>query len=555
VSSAGAAQREDVVRQKALSKIRHLLAIGVEEQKALLESEQMAQAIIESSLDAFVQLDENGAILRWSSRAEAMLGWTREEAVGQNLRDLIIPEENRPANLQRLTEFLQEFEKGLPGRRYESPSLRRDGTQFMTEVSLTALRRPEGYIINGFLRDITEKLAAEEQLRQAQKTKSDFLAMMSHEIRTPMTGMMGMIDLLSATNLNQEQQELVKIAQGSAHSLLKVVNSVLDFSKFGEGKVALETIDFNVKDSLNSVIALLGPRAREQGLRLETSLSDDVPEWLKGDPSRLGQILLNLVGNAIKFTEQGTVRIEASLRALVNDVVELRFDVIDSGTGIPAEVQASLFNPFIQADTSVSRRYGGTGLGLAICRQLCTAMGGIISVESEPGQGSRFWFTIQCGIGKTPEVAAPPLAPPTEIEAETLDILVAEDNEIVRSLISKLLARRGYHADLVCNGRQAVEAVQSKSYHLVLMDMQMPDMDGITATETIRALSGPEREVPIIALTANALAGRDICLAAGMNSFLTKPIQPDALYAAILKWRITKTTGSNPSADANHVRC
>jgi CheY-like chemotaxis protein len=266
-----------------------------------------------------------------------------------------------------------------------------------------------------------------------------------------------------------------------------------------------------------------------------------MPAWLNGDPNRLSQILLNLVGNAIKFTEQGAIRIEASHRILANDLVELQFDVIDSGTGIPSDVQASLFSPFIQADTSVSRKYGGTGLGLAISKQLCQAMGGTISVESEPGSGSRFWFTVQCRIGNAPEIAAPPLAPTSEIDAAARQILVVEDNDIIRILIFKLLARRGYHADLVCNGRQAVEAVQRKSYDVVLMDMQMPVMDGITAAETIRGLSGPERRVPIVALTANALAGqREICLAAGMNGFLTKPIQPDALHEAVLQFGAAK---------------
>jgi signal transduction histidine kinase/ActR/RegA family two-component response regulator len=381
------------------------------------------------------------------------------------------------------------------------------------------------------------KVAAEG----ATRAKSEFLAIMSHEIRTPMAGMMGMIDLLSGTSLDQEQRELANVAQESARNLLMVVNNILDFSKLEAGQSAPEAISFSVKHAIDSVANLLAPRASERGLRLETSISNDMPAWLNGDPSRLGQILLNLVGNAIKFTEQGAVRIEATHRAIGNDQIELRIDVIDSGAGITTEAQASLFNPFVQADTSVSRKYGGTGLGLAICKQLCLTMGGSIAVESEPGHGSRFWFTVQCGFGKPPEVATPSPVSILEIDAAAIDILVAEDSDIIRSLISKLLARRGYRADLVCTGRQAVEAVQTKSYDLVLMDMQMPEMDGITAASTIRALTGPERDVPIVALTANALSGqRELCIAAGMNSFLTKPIQPDALYAAILRWGVAK---------------
>ena len=540
----------DVTERHNAGEERMRMALELADARQAASMSMFAEAIIESSLDAFVQVDETGAILRWSSNAEAMFGWTREEAVGQNHRDLIIPKENRSSNLQRLTEFLQAFENGLPGRRFESSLLRRDGTQFMTEVSLTAIHGHSGYIINGFLRDITDKRKAEQELKQAQKTKSEFLAMMSHEIRTPMTGMMGMIDLLSGTKLDQEQQELAEIAQGSARSLLAIVNNILDFSKLGERKLAFETIDFSIRDSLNGVVALLGPQAHGAGLQLTTSVAEGMPDHLNGDPNRIGQVLLNLISNAIKFTETGSVTVAASHRALQDEAIELRFEVSDTGVGIPEDIQETLFKPFTQANTSVARKYGGTGLGLAICKELCLAMGGDVGVESKPGLGSKFRFTVQCRVGQPPEIVAPSLAPTTEADAVPLDILVAEDNDIIRALISKLLARRGYQADLVCNGRQAVEAVQRKSYHLVLMDMQMPEMDGITAAEAIRNLTGPEREVPIVALTANALAGqREICVGAGMNDFLTKPIQPDALYEAVKRWGVD-VAGVGLSKDA-----
>jgi signal transduction histidine kinase/FixJ family two-component response regulator len=375
---------------------------------------------------------------------------------------------------------------------------------------------------------------ARDAAEAASRTKSDFLAMMSHEIRTPMAGMMGMIDLLNGTALNAEQRDLAHVAHESARNLLSVLNNILDFSKLEAGQLKPEAIDFNLQHVINGVVSLLGPKAAGQGLVLESSLPPHSAVWLCGDPTRIGQVLLNLVGNAIKFTEQGFVRIRASHRELSGGDVELRIEVIDTGAGIPAAVLPTLFSPFTQADISVSRKYGGTGLGLAICRQLCLMMDGDIGVESAPGHGSRFWFTVRCAFGEAPQMSAPSLQPELAPVAAAIGILVAEDNPIIRSLVMKLLARRGYHADQVTNGREAVDAICTRTYDLVLMDMQMPVLDGISATREIRALAGPRRDVPIIALTANALVGqREECLAAGMNAFLTKPIQPDLLYDTI----------------------
>jgi PAS domain S-box-containing protein len=402
--------------------------------------------------------------------------------------------------------------------------------------------------------------AARDAAESASRAKTEFLAMMSHEIRTPMTGMMLMIGMLCDTPLNEEQQHFAAVARESAHDLLGVVNNILDFSKLEAGKLITESIGFSLQHVIEGVALLVGPKARGEDLRLDISLSNDMPAWLSGDPNRIRQILLNLTGNAVKFTERGSIHITAAHHALAGDLIELRFEVIDSGIGISKGVQDRLFTPFTQADTSVSRKYGGTGLGLAICKQLCLAMGGTIGVNSVLGHGSRFWFTVQCKRGEAPTVSAPPLQPASAEAERALSILVADDNPMIRTLTSTLLSKRGHRAELVCSGREAVAAVRGKSYDMVVMDLQMPEMDGLSAAKAIRALTGPERHVPIIALTGNAIVGqREICLAAGMNDYLPKPFEPADFYAAIARCAAldarpfaTLATGVTPCARSTH---
>ena len=399
-----------------------------------------------------------------------------------------------------------------------------------------------------------ELVAASEALRTAKdaaeaanRAKSDFLAIMSHEIRTPLSGMVGMIDLLRDTPLNEEQLRFTRLAKESSDNLLSVINDILDFSKLEAGRLSSEMIDFDVEHLLSGTQSLLGAKALDKGLDLIVSLAPDLPQWLRGDPNRIRQVLLNLVNNAIKFTDHGLIRVRASHRALGDRGVELRVEVTDSGIGISRETQERLFNPFVQADTSISRKYGGSGLGLAICKQLCTMMGGGIGVDSVDGEGSTFWFAVRCDLGEPLAVESPALVPEA---GRSLKILVAEDSPIIATLISSLLRKQGFSKpDMVVNGKEAVAAVSRTSYDIVLMDVQMPEMDGMSATRAILSLHGPERTVPIIALTANALVGqRENYLAAGMNDYVTKPIKPGTLFAAINRW-----CARNGSVAANAV--
>ncbi|MEI7954108.1 MAG: CHASE domain-containing protein [Verrucomicrobiota bacterium] len=381
-----------------------------------------------------------------------------------------------------------------------------------------------------------------EKAELANRAKSEFLANMSHEIRTPMNGVIGMTSLLLAGTLTEKQREYAKMVHTSGEILLKLINDILDFSKIEAGKLDMEVLDFDLPALLEELAELLTIRAHSKGLQFSCSIAPGTPSRLRGDPNRLRQVLLNLAGNAIKFTPDGEVTVRASLTASTADSRILRFAVQDTGIGIPADKQALLFSKFSQVDASTSRHYGGTGLGLAISKQLVQLMGGEIGVSSSVGCGSEFWFTA-CFIspaGKAADVA-PPRHHSTAIRSHwpSMRVLLAEDNLINQKVASGYLHNLGLPVDVVANGKEAVEAIATQAYDLVLMDMQMPGMDGLEATRLIRASDGAALNpgLPIIAMTANAMQGdRELCLEAGMNDYVSKPITPTSLAHVLERW-------------------
>jgi PAS domain S-box-containing protein len=553
---------------RIIERATHLAGIAIERkqmEEALREDKQRFQDLFENSPDAIFVEALDGRVLDVNPAACRLHGLGHESLIGKHVLELVPPDE-REEVARNFTKQAQSEQDQVEGFSWTA-----DGRAVPVEIKSSRINYAGAPAVLFHVRDITERKRAEMELKQAKekaeeanRAKSEFLANMSHEIRTPMNGILGMTELALGTALSTEQREYLELVKTSADGLLTIINDILDFSKIEAGKLDLDAIDFPLRESLSETIKPLALRAQQRGLSLTWEVAPDVPEALVGDVGRVRQILINLIGNAIKFTAQGGVRVSVSRmedeevkiadRAASAGIppssildsrfsILLRFAVSDTGIGIAPEKQRLIFEAFAQADGSTTRCYGGTGLGLTISARLVEMMGGRMRVESEVGRGSTFSFTVNFALpADAPEqLSHTLLAMPERASTDAppalrpLCILLAEDNPVNQKLAVRLLEKQGHRVVVATTGHETVVAAAAEPFDLVLMDVQMPEMDGFEATAAIRQQERQTgRHLPIIAMTAHAMQGdRDRCLASGMDGYISKPIRAGELFEAI----------------------
>ncbi len=537
---------------------------------------------IDNALDAIVTVDGRGVILGWNPRAEAIFGWTREQALGEDVFELVTRPQDRESTRTGLLSFLTAGgESTLLGQRIEVTGVHRDGRQLPIEATFTMAAPGDRPEFNLFFQDITARQRARRALHRAKETaeaatraKSEFLANMSHEIRTPMNGILGIIELVLDAGPSRRQRRYLEMIRASADSLLRLLDDVLNYAKFETGKIELQAVDFALRRHLVDLLGALAIQARKKGLELGCRVDPEVPDRLIGDPVRLGQVIINLVSNGIKFTREGEVVVDVAPVSRDGARAVLEFIVSDTGPGIPVDKRVAIFRPFEQAAATPAQRYAGAGLGLAICKSLVESMGGQIGIDGQlsPG-GSTFRFECPFELSDAPAAAdagdfprqlplldfdheepasdrepagdETPTAARQEPELGPARVLVVEDNRINQVVAEGFLEAWGIEVEIASSGSEALAAFERRSFDLVLTDMRMPDLDGFAVTAAIRGTESssitlaPLRgdlsaRVPIIAMTANVAPGdRQKCLDAGMDGYVAKPIHKPALLAAV----------------------
>jgi PAS domain S-box-containing protein len=526
-----ATQRRDADLERELQELR-----------TLNETLELLALVASKTDNGVVILDAQGYVEWINDSFSRMTGFRPAAIRGQSLAAMLF-DEDAEADARRQ---FQRFLEAGHGLSQEIEQTRDDGQSYWLSIGVTPVFSEEGDITRwvGIANDVTKRREAQRALEQAKeaaeaasRAKGEFLANVSHEIRTPMNVIIGMTELTLGTRLTPEQREYLAAVKNSAEALLRLLNDVLDLSKIEAGKLHIETVPFSLPELIQEVLKLWEPGARQKGLHTSSQVSSELSPIVVGDPVRLRQILFNLIDNAIKFTEQGQVTVTAALDSRTGDEVRVHFAVRDTGIGIPEDKRASIFEAFSQADSSTSRRYGGTGLGLTISAQLVALLNGRLWVESEVGAGSAFHFCLPLMIpGRPPVDEDKPSRRRTPLRAKNrLRVLVADDNPANRLLAARILEKRGHLVLQAGDGREALTAAEREPLDIVVMDAQMPEMDGLQATRQIRAREKTtQTHLPIIALTASAMSGdRERCLAAGMDGYISKPINAQELLTLV----------------------
>lgn len=546
-----------VLAAAILSLLRHSAKLE-RRSRELIESESRMAATVGAALDAVIVADVDGTVLEFNEQASECFGYARQDAIGRSLAELIVPEHMRDMHEAGMKRFQETGETKIIGQRIEIDALHAQGHLFPVELAVGAATSAGETIFVAYARDISKRRKDEQDLRVAREeaeaadqAKSRFLAVMSHEMRTPLNGITGVLQLLRDTPLDDQQRTLIDTADRSGEVLLDLINDVLDISKMEAGKLHLNTVDFEPRDLLRRVYDILKADAEARGNAIVVETDNGVPPNLHGDEKRLTQVLLNLTANANKFTSGGSIVIQMRSLETSDGAASIRFSVEDNGIGIPKDKIATLFTEFTSLDNSYNRRQGGTGLGLSICRHLVGLMGGEIKVTSTFGSGSCFWFDITLPVVTREEDDPGPACEAATFTGLSGRLLLAEDNPTNAMVAKTILTSAGFEVAHVADGQQAFTAARSGGFDLILMDISMPELDGMEATRLIRQLPGCLAEVPVVAMTAHALSGdREKFLEAGMDDYVTKPIRKAALIDVV---QLNLPTSSSPASTEQRI--